>query len=113
MGDLFELAKSRGATAPAAAAPAAAPEAEAAVSSGPLNVRYAGQKGADGKTAPSDYLTLSGFAAEAPSEAVMKLALQNIGVTFKRMRVMKGQVMVQVGSKEEAAKAIEELNGWP
>merc|ERR1719446_1178357 len=89
------IGKAAGAPAAAAAAAAApaltpakrpAPEAEPAVSSGPLNVRYAGQKGADGKTAPSDYLTLSGFAAEAPSEAVMKLALQNIGVTFKRMR---------------------------
>jgi hypothetical protein len=77
-----------------------------------LLVKYAG----DGVT-PSDNLYISGLPGTITQEALMSL-FQGLGLMVQRSRIIpdtrgtgRGAAMVQVGSLEEAASAIVQLNG--
>eukprot|EP00406_Dinophysis_acuminata_P081937 CAMPEP_0179251120 /NCGR_PEP_ID=MMETSP0797-20121207/21524_1 /TAXON_ID=47934 /ORGANISM="Dinophysis acuminata, Strain DAEP01" /LENGTH=950 /DNA_ID=CAMNT_0020958887 /DNA_START=91 /DNA_END=2940 /DNA_ORIENTATION=- len=96
----------------AAGLPAAEP---AAVGGGlTLTVKYAGQD----STVPSDNLYISGLPSPAADQADLHKVFQGLGLTVVRSRILpdtKGHgmssAMVQVQSREEAATAIEILNG--
>lgn len=94
------------------AATAGVPIASPGAVSANMVVRFSGKAGADGVIAPSEYITIGGFSTGAtPTEEEMKTQLAGVGLAMKRMRVMKGQVMVQLASIEEASKGIDALNG--
>jgi RNA recognition motif-containing protein len=79
-----------------------------------ITIRYTGQDG----TQASDSLYLLGLPTPQLDDTTLRMLFTNIGLTVKRAKALPASgdhgnsaALVQVGSEEEAAKAIAELNG--